>query len=103
MRHQEQIVDDFVNQYLEVEEAQRYIIYRPKEDPEYVILLFRNVGEVHCYYRGYGLAAKTKSLYDFATPEEVLEWALSQRDTMELVQHEELSPIDKIFLGLDED
>jgi hypothetical protein len=103
MMRESQIIEEFVNTFPVVEDAHRYIIFTPAEDPEYMVLLFRTVREVHCYYKGYGLSARKRALSAFDTPQEVLEWALAQRDNMELVANEELSPIDRIFLGLSED
>jgi hypothetical protein len=103
MMRKVEIIEEFVNTFPVVEDAHRYIIFSPSEDPEYMVLLFRTIREVHCYYKGYGLSAKKSSLSAFDTPQEVLDWALSQRGNMELIAHEELSPIDRIFLGLEED
>lgn len=92
------IVDEFIKAYPQTEENKKYIVFSPPEDTEYRILLFRTINEVHCYYSGHGNLSVKKSLDFFETPKEVLDWALSQREEMEIV---ELSPIDKIFMGLE--
>jgi len=94
------IVDEFIKAYPETKENKKYILFSPPEDTEYKILLFRTINEVHAYYSRYGNLAVRRSLDFFESPKEILDWALTQREKMEFV---ELSPIDKIFLGFEQE
>ena len=94
------IVEEFVQAYPGVIDNRKYILFSPAEDPEYKILLFRTVLEVHCYYSGYGKLTRKRKLNEFDSPEEIMEWALSQMNQMEVTP---LTSIDRIFLGLEDD
>jgi hypothetical protein len=96
----DKILDEFIAAYPEVEDNRRYVLYSPPEDPEYKILLFRTVNEVHAYWSGYGHMAIKKKLEEFDSPQEIMEWAMSKGHEMEITP---LSAIDRIFMGLDDE